>query len=322
MADHLLAVDGGNTKTVALLVQTDGTLCGVGRAGCADIYGASSFDAAIAEIGSAAREAADGGSLAAVTCAVFSLAGADWPEDFTDLEEALRPLVPNASLVVVNDAIGALRAGLGSEHGVALALGTGGCVGAAGPAGRWHSSWWGLNLGAWWFGRKALDAVYAAELGLGRPTALTVVALETYAEPTVADLLHSFTRRDGRGPWETARLAAGVLAAARADGVARDIVHDHATDAAGLVRVAAARVGLGDGFPVALLGGVFRGPESDLLVADLRERLPGCNLQRAAAEPVVGALREAFENVGVAWPGARLEAALRGHELLATAGTT
>src|SRR5205807_10529707 len=38
--DYVLAVDGGNTKTIALVAALDGTILGAGRGGCADIYNA------------------------------------------------------------------------------------------------------------------------------------------------------------------------------------------------------------------------------------------------------------------------------------------
>src|SRR5213078_4437277 len=73
----LLAVDGGNTKTLAVVCDADGRTLGAGRAGCGDIYGASSPDAAIDAIVTACGQALEGaGARAAdVQAAVFSLAG-------------------------------------------------------------------------------------------------------------------------------------------------------------------------------------------------------------------------------------------------------
>src|SRR5438105_15674954 len=73
--DLLLGVDGGNTKTVAIVARADGTVVGTGRAGCADIHNAPSPEAAIAEIARASASAlgaagARGDGLAA---AAFSL---------------------------------------------------------------------------------------------------------------------------------------------------------------------------------------------------------------------------------------------------------
>ena len=85
----VLGVDGGNTKTLALVARADGVIVGTGRAGCGDIYGAGSPAAAIAEIERAVdlalKEA--GIQTAQLRASAFSLAGADWPEDFQLLED-------------------------------------------------------------------------------------------------------------------------------------------------------------------------------------------------------------------------------------------
>ena len=90
MSALVLGVDGGNTKTVALLAGPDGTVVGSGRGGGSDIYGTPSFEAAIGEISLAVHAALPDGSAADdVGTAVFSLAGADWDEDKADLLAAL-----------------------------------------------------------------------------------------------------------------------------------------------------------------------------------------------------------------------------------------
>src|SRR6186997_1729601 len=109
---YILGVDGGNTKTIALVARTDGTIVGAGRGGCGDIYGAAGPAGAIAEIERAVRAAlaaaeAQPNMLAA---SAFSLAGADWPEDFALFEAELLQRGFSRTLTVVNDALGALWA--------------------------------------------------------------------------------------------------------------------------------------------------------------------------------------------------------------------
>ena len=92
MSSLLLGVDGGNTKTVAVVVEADGTVMGSGRGGCGDIHNASSPEPALAEIVRATTAALDsaGATAADLAAAAFSLAGADWPEDFPFLRSELR----------------------------------------------------------------------------------------------------------------------------------------------------------------------------------------------------------------------------------------
>src|SRR5919204_4180137 len=129
MTDLLLGVDGGNTKTVAVAARTDGTVVGTGRAGCADIHNAASPDEALAEIARACASAlaATGARAADIAAAAFSLAGADWPEDFELLRRALaEALGLTEPPIVVNDAIGAIRSGTHDGVGAAIACGTAG----------------------------------------------------------------------------------------------------------------------------------------------------------------------------------------------------
>ena len=88
----VLGVDGGNTKTLAAVAGADGVTRGIGRAGCSDIYNAATPERGIDEMEAAARQAlaAAGVGAEAIGAAAFSLAGADWPEDFALLEPALR----------------------------------------------------------------------------------------------------------------------------------------------------------------------------------------------------------------------------------------
>src|ERR1700722_11314925 len=108
----VVGVDGGNSKTVALAVTVEGDVVGIGRSGCADMYWSDHAVAAIRE--AVAQTGAEPTSLA------FSLAGADWPEDFDYLREQLGDLAPQ--VVIVNDAMGALRAATLDGLGVSLAL--------------------------------------------------------------------------------------------------------------------------------------------------------------------------------------------------------
>jgi N-acetylglucosamine kinase-like BadF-type ATPase len=305
VADLLLGVDGGNTKCVALVARRDGTIVGAGRAGCADIYSVDEPQSALAEIDAAVSSAlaSAGTSTADVDAAGFSLAGADWPEDYDFLHGELSRRLPRvAKLELVNDALGALRAGTSDGIGLAVVCGTGGCVGARAADGRaWHSSWWGPHTGGTAIGEAALDAVYRAELGTGPQTALTADALDVFGAATVEQILHSFRRREARHPTEASVFAPAVLGeAARGDAVARGIVLEQGR-LLGEIGAAAARiVGLaGRPHPLVLLGGVLRGEGADLLRTEITTRIPDGVPAETRFEPAAGALLMAFDAAGV-----------------------
>jgi len=156
----VLGVDGGNTKTVALVARGDGTVIGSGRAGCADVYGAESPEAAIEAIVSAVADAltVSGVPGSALDAAVFCLAGADWPEDYALHHRELTSRIGLArTATVYNDAIATLRAGTPDAVGVAAVVGTGGAIAGRNERGEtWHLGFWPDSCGARPLGREAL----------------------------------------------------------------------------------------------------------------------------------------------------------------------
>ncbi len=313
MTRLLLGVDGGNTKTVGLVAGRDGAILGAGRSGNSDLYNAPSVDAALASVAAAATQAlsAAGASAADVDAACFSLAGADWAEDFALLRQELPARIGLTSEpLVVNDAVGPIRAGTPDGVGTAVVCGTYGVSSGRNAAGEvFHLGFWPDSCGARPLAREALAAVWRADLGYGPETSLTRRALETYAVPDPLGLLHELTRRGGRGAEAVDRLAPAVLDEADAgDKVAAAIVAGQGRILGDQTQACAERVGLAGGeFPVVLAGGVFRHP-SRLLAEALMQRIPGGRAVRAAHEPAVGALLFAFDRAGIAADEALLRA--------------
>src|SRR5437762_617528 len=116
--ESVLAVDGGNTKTIALVAALDGTILGAGRGGCGDIYAAEagtkwpdSATAAVANIEFAVQSALLAAQVKAsdLVTGVFSMAGADWPEDFVYLRTAMEVHRFGRTIYIQNDALGVLH---------------------------------------------------------------------------------------------------------------------------------------------------------------------------------------------------------------------
>ena len=304
----LLGVDAGNTKTIALVARADGAVVGWGRAGCGDIYGASSPEAALAEVLRAVEEAlaAAGASAHELAAGAFSMAGADWPEDFELLAGAMRGRGLGRKIAVYNDAIGALRAGSPDGFGVSVVCGTGAAIGARAPDGRlWHTSFWQEPQGAGELAQRALRAVYRAELGIDPPTALTGRVLAHFGLPTVEAVLHALTARGRQRPPNVHGLARVLLdVAAEGDPAARRIVEAHGASLGDYALAAARRVVLvGSAFRLVLAGGVLRHPSPllrDALVARVQRDAPRVQPVRSRLEPAAGALLLAFELAGAA----------------------
>ncbi len=336
---YVLGVDGGNTKTIALVAALDGTIVGAGRGGCGDIYNApvsgtnwpDPASAAIANIEFAVETALQSAHIlpSDLLAGVFSMAGADWPEDFALLTSAMRVRGYGHSISVQNDAMGVLHAGVANNIGVSVVCGTGGATGARGPDGRtWHSSFWQDQAqGASQMGSLALEAVVRSELGIDPPTTLKQRFLEYFELTSVEEVLHLFTARPHHQSRSIGGIAPFLLDEAEAgDAAARKIVREHGRALGEYARIAARKVGIeGTPFPLVLAGGVLRHPSTllpDAIIECVQTTSPDARPTHSRFEPVVGALFTALEAGGATIDDALLERlvpTLPPSELFATA---
>jgi len=194
---HVLGVDGGSTKTIALVADDRGVVVGSGRAGGSNIY-VPRPDMALAAVEHAATAALDAAGVGPsdLDVGVFSMSGADWPEDIDFIRSEMARRRLGRAVVVVNDAIGGLRAGSPDGNGIVVVCGTGTAVGARAPDGQvWHTSFWQEPGGSEELGRKTLRAAYRAELGVDPPTGLTPHILAFFGLSSIEAVLHAFTAR-------------------------------------------------------------------------------------------------------------------------------
>ena len=301
---YVIGVDGGNTTTTAVVANDSGDVVGAADGGCTDIYGVASPTQALDEldriVGAAMRQAAVGpGEL---TAGVFSLAGADWPEDHEYLRRHLHGCSFGFEPVVVNDSMGGLRLGSPSWEGIAVICGTGNAVGARRSDGAcFHLGFWPDTVGAGSLSQAALDAVLRDHLGLGPSTSLTGRSLGLYGAADAIELQHRFTRRDGYGRSELVRMSPVLLDEAdRGDQVAWRIVASAGRAMGGQGRVSAEQVGLDvAGATVVLAGGLFQHPSNVLADAVMAE-LPAAVAHRTTLPPVMGAVMAALDQLGAA----------------------
>jgi N-acetylglucosamine kinase-like BadF-type ATPase len=315
--DYILGVDGGNTKTIAVVAALDGTILGAGRSGCGDIYGYDTSEPAIEQIALAVDSALEqaGQTRESLAAACFSLAGADWREDYDFLHETLSSRGYGRTIRIYNDALGALRAGSLDGTGVVIACGTGVAIAARNAAGDfWHASFWVESLCGRELGNQALRALLRAELGITPPTALTAPILGFFDQSSVENLLRRFYLRPLHPPdtKELSQLAPIVLREAEAgDPVAIQIVIHQGERLAEYALAAARQVGIeSTPFTLILNGGIFRHRGNvlvDAILNRVRQNAPDVAVVRSAYEPVIGALLLAFETAGISVTPALIE---------------
>ena len=301
----ILGVDGGTSKTKALLAAPDGTIAGYGHAGGSNIYDGDPQRAL--ENGLQAAELAvtsAGISPDQIATSVFSMSGADWPEDMLYFRAGARARSLGQQIVVVNDAMGGMRAGLPGPDAVGIVCGTGaGCAARSHTGRQWHAGFWQQGGGASELSRAALQAIYRAELGADQETALAGQILQRFGEKSVPALLHRQTALMHEPLPDIPLLASLVLdVAAAGDTVAQTIVRDQARGLAETAMAAARQVGIdGQPYDLVLAGSLFRHPSTilpDAIVKSMREFQQQVTVLRSRHEPVVGALLLALEEHG------------------------
>lgn len=296
-----LGVDGGGTKTHAVLADESGLVLGtgssgpsnwemVGLRGAGDAIG-DALDRALAAAGLPKRE---------ISAAVFGLAGVDWPSDVPRVEGALEMLELSVPQQIVNDSFIALRAGTREPWGVVVIAGTGTVAAGRNRAGT-HFRTLGLgrflgDLGsASDVSEEAMRAVAHAYIGRGPETVLS----EQLRRLTEADSVELMLEEWSRGGEPQINAAPTVMSAAEAgDEVARSIVEWAGAELGASAAVVAERLELDhEPYELVLAGGLFRG-RSERLEQEIARCVPTAQLVRLRSEPVVGAALMALELAG------------------------
>ncbi len=260
---HILGLDGGGSKTLALLADATGRVLGRGTAGSSNYQNIGPVAAWAALDGAIAAAFADAGREAGPLAAVcLGLAGVDRPEDRMLFEGWAAERFGGAPVAIANDAELVLAAGTPDGWGVALISGTGSIVVGHHPAGEIaRAGGWGHILGdegsGYAIGVAALRAVMCAFDGRGPQTALTAAVLAHWSLAAPADLVGRVYREEV-GTAEIAALARLVDAAAGGgDAVALGILRGAGRDLAVTVEAVVRRLGLPAPTPCALAGGVI-----------------------------------------------------------------
>jgi N-acetylglucosamine kinase-like BadF-type ATPase len=295
---YYIGVDGGASKTAAIVVDEHGTNVGAGLAG-----GSNHLRVGIEEatrnveraVSIALREAHI--AMNDVEYAYCGIAGSDHPIHRQRVVDSLRVFFPRGNFIVDTDARIALTGAIGFGAGIVVISGTGSVAfgrNAAGEESR--AGGWGPTLGdegsGFWIAREGLSAIVRAHDGRGFATAMTDLLCQEY-EMCSPDDLPRFVYATTTHVDDIARYGKLVIEAAQAgDTVASDILNRAGSELAHCVLAIARKLHMTDTeFPVAYVGGAFHAGE--LLLNPMRLRLqrdaPGATLQPPQLPPVEGA---------------------------------
>lgn len=302
---YVLGLDGGGSKTYALVADEHGRVLGKGKGGNGNHQlGAEQAARSIREAAFAALAQA-GIGLEDVRHTFFGLAGADRKADYNILHGIIGSLGFKDYTVTADTIIG-LRAGTDRPYGVALICGTGTNAAGINPAGR-HYQCGGFDYMYGDFGGggalniEVFRTVIRAWDGREAPTLLTGPLLALLGYSSVEDMWNDFLDHGKQVPLEAARLL--FPAAAAGDPAALEILRRQGTELGRSAAAVIRRLGMGhDRFDVVLAGslltrgdrGWIRGP----IEAAVREAAPQAAVVTLTAEPVIGAVWAAMEAGG------------------------
>ncbi len=301
----VIGVDGGTTKTVALVADSEGRVVGAARTGGSNWTG-EDVEIPMAVVVEAVQQALAiaGISGSDVPLGVFTLAGADWPEDHTRRETVLSQARICERVVVKNDSFGGLRAGTDKPYGMVIAAGTGMNAAVITPAGEeWAFGYYETFGGAGTIVQDTFAAVLRAEDGRGLATSLTKFVLEKLAFPSVEAMLRAYIARTI--PYQRMFTLVPLVfkAALAGDTVAAGILVRQGEGLAEYATAMARRFGMTTiPFDVVLAGSIFKG-EGPLLIDTITQAVhrtvPLANIVRAKFEPVIGSVLLAYDALGV-----------------------
>ncbi len=236
---NVLGVDGGGTKTEAVLMDENCQILGSGKGGPSN-YQSLGIEVAKNSIQTAITEAViNSKSHQPIAGICLGLAGVGRPEDVPVVEDFLKEIIASIplkwvlwpeSIVICSDSAIALVGGIGDAVGIAVMAGTGSQVFGQNRHGLTKRvGGWGYLLGDEGSGYniaiQGLQAALKAYDGRESPTILTT-DLQTSLGLTSIDGLIEVVYRRGWGATEIAALAPIVSAVAdKGDQVAKKIIN-------------------------------------------------------------------------------------------------
>jgi N-acetylglucosamine kinase-like BadF-type ATPase len=297
----VIGVDGGGTKTHALVADLSGRVLGRGAAGPSNVQavGAEATYTALDAVVAAALADADVSGPPASIC--LGMAGAGRAADRALIEGWATSRFPGAVVRVVHDGQLVLAAGTPEGWGVAVISGTGSLAYGENAAGRSaRAGGWGYLLGdegsGYAIGLAALRAVARAADERGRATALTEAVLGHWSlEVPQALIRHVYG--GGVKREDIAALVPVVLKVAQDDAVARAILEDAGRELALAAQAVIERLALPAPVPCALAGGVLL--HSEMVRASFKASLDVAGVTARPVtrvpDPVEGAVKLALE---------------------------
>lgn len=303
---YYLGIDGGGTKTYALLTDDCGNVLGKGVGG----NGNHQIDHALAS--QSIREAAEGAlneaglQIHEISHTFFGLAGADREIDYRILHPLVQGIGFTRNYSIDCDTMIGLRAGTNRPYGVALICGTGTNSAGRNPAGE-HVQIGGFDYMYGDFGGggslniEVFRSVIRSWDGREQKTLLTPLLLNFLGYDSVSDMFDDFQDHGKHVPVHAAKLL--FDAAAENDAVALEILNRQGAELGKSATAVIHKLGMEkDTFDVVLAGSLLTRGDRGWIRSKVEQAVanvaPNGTIVTLATEPVVGALWSAMDADG------------------------
>ncbi len=303
MSNLFLGIDGGGSKTLALIADESGNVIGRGSAESSN-YHSVGKEKAFESLNNAIRFAFDDAKLSRQNfqAACLGLAGVYRPQDRAVIESWAKENLANTPVKIVNDAELVLAAGAADGWGVAMICGTGSIVYGRNKNGETtRAGGWGYLLGdegsGYRIGLAALQAIVRAHDGRDESTILQSSILNHLSLNSPVDLI-KYIYRERVPTTEIAALASFVEEAAESgDTAATRILQEAAHELSLAAKSVVRQLRMTGAIPCAQAGGVIT--RGKMIAVMFRESAHAMGLALHPIQPVIepaqGAIRLAID---------------------------
>lgn len=303
---YVVGVDGGGTKTAAIIADFDGNIRGEvkGPPSNFQTIGEEKASAVLFDLVQKCRRQA-GCEASDIACILAGLTGAGRPSDQKRMEKAFRSISRKKRtsfkrIRVESDARVALEGAFKGKPGIILIAGTGSITFGKDEKGNIHrAGGWGRTIGdeggGYAIGRDGLNAVTRELDRRGKSTSLTELVAEQFGLKDQESIIAAVYRRG----FDLASLAPVVIeAASRLDSVCAEIVDRAATELTNHVRAIAAKME-GMSIPLAFIGSLLSGENAltKAVTQRIATALPQISVGQPLSPPAYGAVLMALGSV-------------------------
>lgn len=295
---YAVGVDGGASKTVALIGNENGKVLGRGKSGSSNYHNIGTYAAARA-VKKAASEAQKQAGLNGrrPEVAVVALAAVDSAKDRAAASRFVQRAKIAKRSYVVHDSVAALYAATGGRPGIIVISGTGCVAAGVNKSGDYvRAGGWGYLVddegSAYDIGRKALMKAFRMLDGRDLPTQLLSLFKKKFRVKSLEEALN-LIYANGMSVEQIAHLAPLISRAAFHDRACREILNDAGVKLAELACAVARRLKMTrDAVPIAVVGGNFKSGRHLLrpFEARIRKEIPRAQILELKIEPAQGAL--------------------------------